>query len=485
MVRWRPTEGVPDMSATPRGLRTSLFVKVAAIAGVVVVLWIPLALERGVLREREARRDEAAVEIARAWGGAQVVGGPVLAVPYRAAVRVAGADGVVATTVAESTAYFLPETLEITGELAPETRRRGIFELVVYRARLELSGTFAPPELGGWPVRPEELHWDAARLRLGVADVRGLRAARIAIDGEARPVEAAGAVDGLWTQGIEAPIAEGEGASGAPRRFAVELELVGTESFEVLPLARTASASLAAPWPDPSFFGSFLPETREIGPEGFTARWSVSDLAHGRPRRWREGELEGHPVRPGPPASLAEREAIRGADGTPPSLGVGLYRPVDHYQKTERAMKYALLFLLLTFVTFFLHELTGTASLHPMHYLLVGSALVLFYLLLLSLSEHVPFAVAYLVAATAVVVEVTAYSRAVLGERRRAVTLGVVMTALYAYFWGLLAAEEWALVLGTAGLFLVLGLVMYLTRRVDWSARGGGAVAGVRPPVSG
>jgi len=469
------------MPAALRGLRTSWFVKVAWIAGVVVVLWIPLVLERGVLDERQARRDVAAFEVARAWGERQMVGGPVLAVPYRTAVRVEGADGVATTTTAESTAYFLPEDLEVTGELVPETRRRGIFELVVYRAELKLAGTFAAPELEGWPVRPEGLDWASARLRIGVSDVRGLRAARIIVDGDDRPVESAGAVAGLWEQGIAAPLAAGP---GGPRRFSVALSLVGTESFEVLPLARTARASLSAPWPDPSFYGSFLPETSEVGTEGFTARWSVSDLAHGQPRRWREGELASRPGRPAPRASVEEGEAMAGAGGGLrgglPSLGVGLYRPVDHYQKTERSMKYALLFLLLTFVTFFLHELTGRAALHPMHYLLVGSALVLFYLLLLSLSEHVPFGYAYLVAAAAVVVEVTAYSRAVLGERRRALTLGLVMAALYGYFWVLLAAEDWALVLGTAGLFLILGLVMYLTRRVDWSAPGDG-IAGAPP----
>jgi inner membrane protein len=460
-------------------LRTSLFLKVVVIAVLVMVLAIPLLLERGLVEERRNRREDVAVEVAASWGGPQVVGGPVLAVPFRGD---RAADG---SWVRPPAVYdFLPEELVVVGELVPEVRRRGIFDWVVYRAELRISGSYAPLDVAGWAVARDELDWSGATLRLGVADVHGLRGAGLAWDGQEVPWAPGGRVEGLWSGGVQALI--GQAASGEPaaaggdrgHAFEITLSLLGSEVFEVLPLGGTSRVRLTSSWPDPSFLGGFLPEARRVAADGFEAAWTVPDLAQGRPRRWRDGELgDGDVVRLRRPGGRPEMEQPAMGVGGFASLGVALYRPVGHYQRTERSIKYAFLFILLTFVTLFLHELAGRAVLHPMHYLLVGAALVLFYLLLLSLSEHVGFTVAYLIAAAAVVAQVTAYGAAVLRQRRGALTLGLVTAILYAYFWVLLDAEDHALLIGSAGLFAVLALVMYLTRRVDWSAPAGAVLA--------
>ena len=471
----------------PIKLRTSLFLKALVIAALVVVLSIPLLLERGLVEERRSRRQAVAVEVAASWGGPQVLGGPVLAVPFRGT---RAADG--SWVRPPAVLHFLPAELVVEGDLVPEVRRRGIFEWVVYRADLRISGRFSPLDVAGWAVSRDELDWSGATLRLGLADVHGLRGAGLTWDGAEVPWAPGGRVEGLWSSGVQALV--GEAAAAAPRAaapraaaaagrghaFEITLSLLGSEVFEVLPLGGTSRVRLASTWPDPSFLGGFLPEERRVGADGFRAAWTVPDLAQGRPRRWRDGELGDRDLvslrRPhGRP--LADGPLVDG--GGFASLGVALYRPVDHYQRIERSMKYAFVFILLTFVTLFLHEQAGRAALHPMHYLLVGAALVLFYLLLLSLSEHLGFTLADLVAAAAVVAQVTAYAVAVLRRRRSALTLGLVTAVLYAYFWVLLDAEDYALLIGSVGLFAVLALVMYLTRRVDWSAPAGAALPGL------
>ena len=257
--------------------------------------------------------------------------------------------------------------------------------------------------------------------------------------------------------------------SGArvPHRFEATLTLLGSGSFEILPVGIESRITLSSSWPDPSFLGAYLPEEHQVGADGFQARWTVLDLAQSRPRRWWDGQL----ADPDPQTHRA-RSLDSGRltiEGPVSVLGVALYQPIDHYQRCERSLKYALLFILLTFVTIFLHEVTGRVALHPMHYLLVGAALVLFYLLLLSLTEIIAFGYAYLVAATVVVVQITLYSTAVMRHRGRALTLGAVTALLYGAFWVVLTAADEALLLGTVGLFVALGLVMYLTRRLDWS----------------
>lgn len=438
-----------------RRLRDSVAVKMIAVGGLVLLLMVPLAMVRSLVAERQARQRDVEVEIAAVWGTAQTIGGPLLAVPYR--MRTVDDKGTTVTWTEH--AYFLPETLEISGRLTPERRHRGIFEAVVYTAELHLAGTFEQPSFAEWRIPAEDVLWDDAFLSLGVPDLRGVRGA-IEVDWGGRRLAAvpgAGRV-GLWTSGLKVPLPDLAAANGDERRlwaFALDLGLHGSREISFLPFGKRTVASLASVWPDPSFDGAFLPASREVGEGGFTAAWDVSWLGRGFPQRWRSSEAE----------QVAPPETVRAS-----AFGVELALPVDAYQKTERSVKYGVLFLALTFLTFFIYEVFSPFALHPVQYLLVGFALCLFYLLLLSLAEHVPFGWAYAAASAAVVSLISGYSAAILEGRARAAAMAGVLAILYGYLWVLLRAEDFALLLGSLGLFVILALVMWVTRRIDWYA---------------
>jgi len=243
--------------------------------------------------------------------------------------------------------------------------------------------------------------------------------------------------------------------AGQAYAFAFNLGLSGSQRLQFIPTGKQTTVVLRSKWPSPSFSGAFLPQARRVDKEGFEARWQVSWFGRGYPQQWTT-----------PPES-EKRTAMKAVlEGS--AFGVDLFLPVDAYQKTERSTKYGVLFLLLTFLTFFLYEVFSGLSLHPMQYLLVGSALCLFYLLLLSISEHAPFGISYLVASAATVLLIGGYSAAVLRGRLRALLMTLVLGVLYVYLYVLLQLEDYALLLGAAGLFVILALVMYLTRRIDW-----------------
>lgn len=442
----------------PRRLRDTAVFRLAVIGALVLALLIPLAMVRSLVGERMQRRDQAATEIASTWGGRQTLGGPVLVVPYD--YRRTLDDG--RTVAATDLAFFLPESLEINGEVVPERRRRGIFESAVYRSRLELTGLVAHPDFVSWGIAPERVRWSEAAIAFGVTDLRGIATDLLCEwDGETVPIEPGSAGVDLWSSGLSARTAlSSKPGPARTHSFRLVVGVAGSDRLDFLPLGKETLLRLRSPWPDPSFGGAFLPETRTITNRGFEAHWRISYFGRGYPQKWRRT------VDAVPESTVAQS-----------AFGVRLFLPADLYLKAERSTKYGVLFLVLTFVSFFLYEVLSALRVHPVQYLLVGAALCLFYLLLLSLAEHVPFAVAYAAAAGATVAAIALYSAAVLGARWRATLLGVILAALYSYLYVLLQAEDYALVLGSAGLFVILGLVMYLTRGVNWYRLGGGEEA--------
>ncbi len=455
--------------AERRPLRNSVVLKMVVVGVLVLLLLIPLAMVRGLISERQARREQVATEIASIWGQAQTLGGPVLIVPFRA--RRTDENG--KSVIYRELAYFLPETLKIDGEIRPERRRRGIFEVAVYQSDLRGTATFRRPSFASWYVSDGEVLWDEAALAIGVPDLRGIRSAvQIAWAGRTLPLTPGGAVDGLWATGLRTPIPELEvGKAGDIYHLAFDLAINGSSELKILPFGQQTTATLRSSWPDPSFIGAFLPKSREVAANGFEAAWSVPYFGRGYPSQWRESERQ---------------EAISGNAVAESAFGVGLFLPVDAYQKTERSVKYGALFLLLTLLTFFLYEVFNPFSLHPMQYLLVGAALCLFYLLLLSISEHVAFGLSYAIASAATIGLIAGYSAAILHGRLRALGTAGALAALYGYLYVLLQAEDYALLLGTLGLFAILALVMYATRRIDWyaprpGAREGGGEAVLSP----
>jgi len=449
--------------AQRRSLRDSVLFKLIVIGVLMLALLIPLAMLRGLISERQMRHDQTAREVASSWGMDQTLGGPVLRVPY----LLHGKDENGKPQVWTAHAVFLPEDLAISGQVNPERRSRGIFEVAVYRARLSWKGTFRQPSFAAWSVAPEDILWDQAELAFGVPDMRGLRRSiKVSWAGQELDLMPGGAVEGMWSRGLRTPVAGlAAGEAGRTYPFAFDVVLDGSRSLKFLPLGQQTTVHLSSPWPDPSFVGAWLPESRQVGEKGFDASWSVPYFGRSYPQQWRSVEA----------STVAPQDALDSS-----AFGVDLFLPVDAYQKTERSVKYGLLFLLLTFLTFFLYEVFNPFSLHPLQYLLVGSALCLFYLLLLSISEHATFGIAYAVASAATVGLIGGYSAAILRGRLRALGTAGALAALYGYLYVLLQAEDYALLLGSVGLFAILALVMYVTRRIDWYAPRSGQPGAVR-----
>lgn len=456
----------PFQAAERRPLRSSPFWKLFVIGFLILLLWIPLTIVRSLISEREARLSVVSNEVAATWGYSQTLGGPVLTVPYLVPVR--GPKGEINRI--RQMAHFLPESLKVEGAVAPERRSRGIFETVVYQADLRSSGTFLRPRFEEWDIAPDDILWKEAFLTIGVSDMRGIRRGTVFHWGDrALPVSPGGGESGIWQTGLRVPVPDLAAAEpGTVYPFRFDLSLDGSVSLSFLPFGKQTTVALRSSWPDPSFAGAFLPESRKVGKDGFQAVWNVAYFGRSYPQQWRSPDTE----------RLAPASALHTS-----AFGVEMYLPVDVYQKTERSVKYGLLFLILTFLTFFLYEVFSPFALHPVQYLLVGSALCLFYLLLLSISEHVPFGISYAVASAATIALIGGYSWAILRGARRALVMSGVLALLYGYLYVLLQSEDYALLLGSVGLFLILALVMYVTRGIDWyGARGGFAPAGP-PPV--
>ena len=443
--------------------------KLVGILVLVALLQLPLWLINGLLAERAARRDAALAEITDTWGRSQQITGPFLVVPYRAfaaTTRETLVNGRLVQTTeqrpGDKLAVFLPEQLAINGELEPTRRHRGIYEAVVYSARLKLTGRFATPDLSTLGLPASDFAWDRAYLALGVDDLRGAREAIVVKwNGQARACEP-GTLHPLLPAGVHATlpaIAPGE----APGEFSLELTLNGSGRLAFTPVGRQTDVTLRSPWTDPSFTGSLLPARREIGAAGFDAAWQASYYGREYAQQWTE-------ERAAPQREVLLRSAF----------GVELVNLIDTYRVVERASKYGLLFITLLFTAFFLFEVLAALRLHVVHYTLVGAALVLFYLGLLSLSEFVPFAAAYVGAALASTLLITLYSVSILRSGARSLVIGAALAGIYGFLFFVLQMQDYALLAGTAALFAVLALVMYATRKIDWNPAA--PAAPVAPP---
>jgi len=451
---------VPPPAARRSSFGTAL--KMGTIAALTLLLLIPLALIRSVLSERLARRQEALENITGTWGSDQVLLGPVLIVPYK--YRVKGwkdqtingrLERVEVTETRVAQAHCLPEKLQVTGQLDSEQRYRGIYQAVVYRGTVQLAGAFARPAFDEWKVAPEDVLWDDAVVTLAVTDLRGAQEAlTLTLAGKTYPL-LPGAKLKNFAAGLHARV-PGLAPDAAELPFEVKLTLNGSGSLRLAPAGRQTRVALSSPWPDPKFDGAFLPVTRTVSPAGFQAEWAVSYYGRSYPQQWTTQD-DATPL-----TSAAVNSSL---------FGVELLTVMDSYRYVERAIKYGILFLTLVFTAFFLFEVLVRIRVHPFQYTLVGAALCLFYLALLSLSEVIRFGLAYLIGAAAAALLIVGYSAHVLRSLRRALLIGGELAAIYGCLYVILRLQDYALLFGTAGLFLALAIVMFVTRRVDWYAR--------------
>lgn len=430
----------------------SITLKLVVIIILTGMLIVPIGMVWALVAERAARRDDVVREVGAVWGSRQTVGGIALSVPFE---TVADVNGVAVRTTRH--VVVLPQTLNVDATMAPEVRRRSIFAVNLYRTTLRITGTFVAPDFAKLGVMPDVVQRQQSVIDVGVSDLRGAVSVT--------PVSWAGASIALEPSAGDGPFGGGLRAvapmpSSGDVAFSLEMVIAGSERLMFLPSGADTHVTLQSSWNSPGFTGGLLPLTHEIRPDGFRAEWRSNYLSRPFPQTWLSGTVE------------------RGALETKTesaAFGVNLVTTVDHYQQTERAVKYGVLFIVLTFAVFFVWEVVESLRVHPVQYLLVGLALVVFYLLLLSLSEQIRFAGAYAVASAATVLLVSAYAARILGAGRRGIAVGGWVSVLYAVLFVLLSLEDLALLVGSVVVFFALAAVMYLTRGVDWyGVRGDG-----------
>jgi inner membrane protein len=425
----------------------SVSFKVLFIGLLVLLLLIPVGMIRAVIHDRDATSASAAQDIKRSWGGEQQIAAPVLVLPFERSE--AGQYGL--QVQRHRRLYVLPDSLRIEVNLRPEMRYRGIHKVPIYSSTLRFSGTFAAPADAIRKVDGAKVDWEKLYIAVGVSDPRAIsKSPQIDIGGRTSGFVAGGQhIGGLPLQ-ITAPTPNlfDDGATEA-LSFEFELNLNGTNSLQFVPLGDTTEVIVSSSWPSPSFNGAYLPASRDVSADGFSARWDVSSIGRSIPPFWIEG-------------SSVNIETEQSA------FGVDLFVPVGLYQLTLRATRYAVLFIGLTFVAYFLFEVMLGLQLHLLQYLLIGFANSLFYLLLLSLAEHVGFGWAYIGSSTASSALIVGYSVSVLQLRRRAALMALVLLCLYSFLYVTLKEESYALLTGSAGLWIVLAIIMFLTRHIDW-----------------
>jgi inner membrane protein len=423
-----------------------------------LILLIPAAFIRELVRERQGRRSEVQDEVSSKWSGEQTLTGPIIAVPY--VERVADTDDPRKVRVLQRMAFFLPEGLEIKARINPQTRHRSIFQVTVYDSEISMEGNFGPMDFAALHIPAADIQFDRAAVFIGLSDFRGIQE-QVTMDwaGQALTFNAGLPADAPIPSGLQSPLKIPQATAAAPGSFRMKLKLRGSDRLFFTPVGKTTEVHMNSNWPTPSFDGEFLPVTSEISAKGFTANWKVLHLNRNFPQYWRSGELPSVKET----AGIARPNPIQGS-----AFGVRLYASADGYARTERSVKYALLFIMLTFTLYFFIELFQQKRVHPLQYVLVGIALCVFYLLLLSISEYAGFNPAYAIASLATVTLVTLYTRSVFGRWKVAGLFGGVLAFLYAFIFVLIQMEDGSLLFGSIGLFAVLALVMWFSRKVDW-----------------
>jgi inner membrane protein len=428
------------------------------IAALIFILTIPLALVWFVVDERESRSDAVKREVAQLFGGEQQIIGPLLIVPYSVTVKRIQNNQEIEETQ-ERYATFLPDDFKAEGDAKTEIRRRSIYEVTLYSARLKLSGRFSAPDIRQVEAEAANVRWRDAVLSLGMTDVSGLKeAAALRIDGgRTIPFEPSPGLPGTGISGLHSrlyPVGAAIDQPPAAFNFETELAFNGSSMLTIAPIGRNSQFALKSDWPHPSFTGAFLPETREIGADGFNASWRIPHLARSIPQAWRTSAEQAGNIHSNLYGSLS---------------GVNFFVPIDYYALVNRATKYGLMFLAVAFLAILVLELTSGKRVHAVQYVFVGLAMILFYVLLLSLSEHIGFTLAYLIASGATGGMLSLYAGKAMQSAARGFIMLFVFLILYGLLYLILRLEDFALLAGAVAGFVMLTVTMFATLRINWS----------------
>ncbi|WP_331344576.1 cell envelope integrity protein CreD [Cellvibrio sp. UBA7661] len=434
-------------------MKKPLLFKLLTIGLLMLLLLIPLAMIGSSIDERKAYSEQVVQDIAKSSSYSQTITGPILVIPYIKTERIAylndKKERVFEEKEIKGKLYFLPELLRVDTDMNTELRKRGIYRAHLYHTHNLLDGHFSVPEQFGLGDALANYQLQPAYIALGISDIRGIENALDLQWNQKTLTAEPGSHLSALGNGVHINVGDIEAAK--KYSFSLPLQLQGTGHFNVIPLGKETHLALNSDWPHPSFIGDYLPVERSISSSGFSARWQTSFFSTNMSEVF---------------ARCVNKRECDSFNQT--QMGVNLIDPINQYVKSDRAIKYALLFIALTFAGFFLFEILKRLQVHPIQYALVGLSLAFFYLLLISLSEHIGFATAYGVSAAACVSLIGFYVSYVLHSIARAFGFTLGLALLYALLYGLLSAEDYALLMGSVLLFTMLGAFMALTRNVDW-----------------
>lgn len=418
--------------------------KLIVLTVLVGISWVATMFVWGVIQDRESRQTEASHEISEQWSRPQTIAGPVLTIPVEQTSVASTGERVVTTT----TLTLLPQDLSYTSQIETQLLTRGVYDTPVYTTTVSGSGSFDLTDIKQ-PSTDTRILWDQAVVSIDVSDPRGISSMfDLTLSGQQYEMLPSSEFSTLGGSGVHADISIDSDQDDY--QFAFDLPLKGSREISFLPLGENTDVTVSSSWNSPSFTGNFLPESRNVTQSGFEANWEITSYGKNLPQSWIG-------------TATVDTETLLSK-----AFGVGLYQEVDFYTMVNRSTKYSILFISLTFLTFFMYEVLAGLRIHPMQYLLVGLAIALFYLLLLSFAEIIGFLPAYLVAAISTTILITGYCFSVLKAKKRAFAIATLLIALYGYLYILLQMDQYSLLFGSVLLFGVLAAVMYTTRDLDW-----------------
>jgi inner membrane protein len=424
-------------------MRNSITIRIISIGFLILILLIPAFMVRDLIDERRYRSEEANMEVSSTWGNSQTLNGPIVSVPYRKAYI---NDKKEVYTQIEY-AHFLPSEIKVNGFVKPERRHRSIYDVVVYTADLTVDGTFESFSFKDWKIEEADILWDKAFISIGISDMRGITDnIMLKWNEEEYPFNPGIESSDILASGISTLIDLTGNRSQGTKKFSFHLGIRGSRDIYFVPLGRQNLIELRSDWGDPKFHGAFLPESHNITEKDFIANWKVLHLNRNYPQQWTGNQF----------------------NVTDSEFGVSLIIPVDHYQKSTRSAKYAIMIIAFTFLVFFFVEVLNKTRIHPIQYLLVGLALIIFYTLLLALSEHISFNLAYLISSLATISLVVFYANSIFKKLSLSLFTALTLIVLYGFIFVILQLQDYALLMGSIGLFIVMAVIMYLSRKIDW-----------------
>ena len=430
-----------------RPLKNNIYFKIGTIVIITLLLLIPASMIRSLIIERESTQNEAIREVSSKWGEEQTISGPLISIPYYRYIKeFSRKDSTEKIVQIKEFIHILPTELNISGNINPEKRYRGIYEIVVYNSKLSISGAFNNIDLASLDIQPRNILFDKAEFVIGINDLRGIEE-QVILNWNDQNIAFNPGVSSndVVMTGINALLNLDLKDSSA-YNFSLELDLKGSQLLYFTPVGRVTNINLRSGWPNPSFKGAFLPDSREVSEKGFVANWNVLHLNRNFPQIW-----------------LGNRHSISDS-----SFGIDLLLPVDNYQKSYRSIRYAILFIGFTFLTFFFIEVLNKVFIHPIQYILVGIALIVFYSLLLSISEYLKYNLAFIVSAISTLALIAGYVQAILKSGKLTLLISGILTVLYSFIFTIIQLQDYALLIGSIGIFIILGLVMYFSRKIDW-----------------